>query len=504
MLSVLVGFALLERPLQPRWTDVLVVTTLAVSMTAYGSWFVESSPVALAVPLVFPMYALYRKALTLPRLVAAAAVLALLCVCLKVLMLLPLAVLVGASVLRDHWRELWGSRGALLAGGLVLVAVAVVGTLFATAGSFGDLVHVRVSTSATVRDLQHVTRTSYAPAGGALFLVGLLVLCAALVRERRFAFAVAVAVPMLLMQFVDGINLAIVIDAAVFGAALDLWARPARHAGRLVAAGVLLSAAVVVRDIAPLRTGAVFGLLVAAVVASGLAAAVRSARLYGAVLAALGTGLVFAFAGRSILAFVAPFALAAAFVAAHSLGRGARAAAALGVAAIAVAALGATAVAADRENFRLRARTTAAGLRPPLSRDDWEVWRWVRMETPSSSLVFTSLTGHVLRDADTSVGRETADDGNGWNYYPMTGRRQLYIAGWINGDYRDDAHGLSARLSSNDAVLVGRSRPCDVPEASSYAPYYVVLERSQRPPPGSRLLHRNAALAVYRLAGCGL
>jgi hypothetical protein len=58
MLSVLVGFALLERPLEPRWIDVLVVTTLAVSMTSYGSWLVESSPVALAVPLVFPMYAL--------------------------------------------------------------------------------------------------------------------------------------------------------------------------------------------------------------------------------------------------------------------------------------------------------------------------------------------------------------------------------------------------------------------------------------------------------------
>ena len=92
MLSVLVGFALLERPVEPRWTDVLVVTTLAVSMTSYGSWLVESSPVALAVPLVFPMYALYRRALTLPRLIGATAVLAFLCVCLKVLMLLPLAV----------------------------------------------------------------------------------------------------------------------------------------------------------------------------------------------------------------------------------------------------------------------------------------------------------------------------------------------------------------------------------------------------------------------------
>ena len=174
------------------------------------------------------------------------------------------------------------------------------------------------------------------------------------------------------------------------------------------------------------------------------------------------------------------------------------------MAAIAVAALGATAVAADRENFRLRPRTTAVGLRPPLSRHDWEMWRWVRMRTPHRSLVFTSLTGHVLREADTSIGPETTDDGNGWNYYPMTGGRQLYIAGWINGDYRDDARGLTARLNSNDAVLAGHSRPCDVPGAGSYAPYYVVLERSQRPPPRARLLHDNSALAVYRLGGCGL
>ena len=131
MLSVLAGFALFERPLEARWTDVLVVTTLAASMTSYGSWLVESSPVALAVPLVFPMVALYRKPVTLPRLVAATAVLALLCVGLKVLMLLPLAVLVGAAFLRDHRRSLAGGRGALLAGGLVLVAAAVVAMLFA-------------------------------------------------------------------------------------------------------------------------------------------------------------------------------------------------------------------------------------------------------------------------------------------------------------------------------------------------------------------------------------
>jgi hypothetical protein len=41
-----------------------------------------------------------------------------------------------------------------------------------------------------------------------------------------------------------------------------------------------------------------------------------------------------------------------------------------------------------------------------------------------------------------------------------------------------------------------------VPKASSYAPYYVVLERSQHAPPRARLLHENSALAVYRLAGC--
>ena len=118
--------------------------------------------------------------------------------------------------------------------------------------------------------------------------------------------------------------------------------------------------------------------------------------------------------------------------------------------------------------------------------------------------MFTSLTGHVLRDAERQPAGKTADAGNGWNYYPMTGRRQLYIAGWINGDYRDDAHGLTARLSSNDAVLAGRSRPCDVPEASSYAPYYVVLERSQRPPPRSRLLHGTARSPSTGSRGCGL
>jgi hypothetical protein len=504
MMSVLVGFALLERPVQPRWTDVLVVTTLAVSMTSYGSWLVESSPVALAVPLVFPMYALYRRTVTLPMLVSGTALLAFLCVCLKVLMLLPLAVLVGAAVLRDHRRALSGRRGALLVGGLVVVAAAVVATLFATAGSFGELVHLRVSTWERIRDVRDVTRTSYAPGGPAVFLAGLLVLSAALARERRYALVLAVALPTLLMQFVDGINFEIAVDAAVFAAALDLWARPARRAGWLVAAGVLLSAAVVARDIAPLRTGAVFALLIAAVVASGLAAAVHSTRLYGAAMFALGTGLVFAFAGRGVLAFVAPFAIAGAIVAAQSLGRGARTAAALGVAVIAFAALGATAVAAHRENFRLRARTTATGVRPPLTREDWEAWRWVRRSTPRRSLLFTSLTGHVLQDAGTSTGAKTADAANGWNYYPMIGRRQLYIAGWVNGDYRDDAEGLTERLGSNDAVLAGSVRPCDVPEAGSYAPYYVVLERSQRPPPRSRLLHQNAALAVYRLAGCGL
>jgi hypothetical protein len=493
MLSVLVGIALVGRPQRDvRGADVVLVTMLAFAMVLYASTLVESSPVTLSLPLAFAMWALYREPRSLWSLIAWSALLGTLCLCTKVLVLIPLGVLFCAVLLRDHRQHLSRKESLFLGVGAALVCAAVVGTLFASASWFSNLFDLRFGTVNDIRGLRQVTRTQYAPAGVILNDLGIALLCVGLIRERRHAIALAVALPILTSQFLGGINVHVATATAVLIAAIDLWARPANLEwfGWFGAAGLFLCAAVVVRDVVPLRTAMVFDLLLAATIAAGFIATLPSSRLLRLAIAALGPALVFALAGRGVLAFVAPFSLLV-FLTGVRAGRATiRVVSIAGAGLVLVAVLGATAVAVERDNFRIRARSTVPGAQPLLSRDDWDAWHFVKASTEPRALIFTSLTGR------------TVDEHHGWNYYAMLGARQVYIAGWVDNDLSVNERVLVAMLDANSNVLAGKRRSCVVANAKSYTAYYAVMQRGEDPPPRAKLLHENPSLAIYLLPHC--
>ena len=494
-LSVLVGIGLIDRvaPAPDGWA-VLVVSTLMVAMFPYPSWIVESSPVTLAVPLSFSLYALYRYSNSVRAVLGWTALLAVAAFLTKVMVVVPLGILACAALVRDHRQRLTERRFGLGVAGAIGIAVAVlVSTLFLNAGWFGGLLDLRFATPDTFRALGDVGRYNLKPSGIPLALLGLLFLCIGLLRARRYALAAAVACPPALAQFVGGVNFEMAISTAVVVVALAVWSEPGRFDVRtwFVAAGGALTAAALVRDLSPLRSADVFLILLAMTFAGGLAASARRWRLYRLSLAVLALALVFAFAGRGLLAYVAPFVLIAFLASIRSATAWVRLGGAVGLACVIFAALGASAYAVRRDNFRLRAASTVPGFKPPLSRDDWDVWHHVGTITEPRSLIFTSLTG------------ATVDEEHGWNYYAMVANRQIYIAGWVEGDLRVEPRALLARLGSNSAVLAGRLRACDVPGARGFNPYYAVLAGGERPPPDALPRYRNASFAIYRLQGCG-
>ena len=490
MLSLLVGFALLPRTATRSARDLFVAVTVATGMVSYVSWFVESVPVTLSAPLAFSIYALYRRRSSLGALVGLTALLAALCLATKVLVLLPLAVLAATPLVRDHRNSLRGRAVWVAVAAIVIAAAAVIATLFVTASWFTNRIGFGFVGFTPFRRLGDATRTEFRPAGDAIFLIGVVLVSAGLVRARRYALAAAIVVPTALAQFVQGLSLAAGTCAAALIIAADVWMKPLRKGFALVATGgVGLCAALAVRDIAPLRSALVFALLLAATVAVGLAATVGSTKLYPKAIARFAPGLVFALAGRGVLAFLAPFSIAFLIPYVPSRSALARTFATVSVALVLLAMLAASAVAVRRDTFGLSPHRMA-GLRPVLSRDDWDAWHYVRTRTPPRALIFTSLTGL------------TVDEHHGWNYYAMLGGRQIYIAGWIENDISVHQDQLVRRLQTNADVLGGRLTPCELGAGWSLGPYYAVLRRSDAVPPHARLVHENPSLAVYRLASC--
>ncbi len=124
---------------------------------------------------------------------------------------------------------------------------------------------------------------------------------------------------------------------------------------------------------------------------------------------------------------------------------------------------------------------------PILTRADYLVWHAVRTVVPDDGLVFTSLTGP----------RITADEG--WNYYPGVAERQVYIAGWADGELRGDDAGVRRKLAVNAGVLAGGLDPRRLRLPPRYASFFAVVRRSDRVPPSFGRLYANARYALYRI-----
>jgi hypothetical protein len=416
--ALAIGFAL-TRGRSHSW----VLALLAIACIAYPTWLTESAPVALAVPLAFPLYVLWRDGATRTRWILYLGVLAIDFALTKGFGVITLAVVAAFALVRQYGLRV---RAALpyLAVAAVAGAVAVVlflvtsswlaerlGGKFLPADAVRGLNHER-----TVRDTQ-----SLSPA---LLVVGESLLLFALLRARAWTFSAALGAGMAGTWLVGGHGFDITIGLAVVLTVLFLRDTPEVFRAQrplVLAAGAVLALSAWFRDISGVRTSAFF-------------------------VALLGLGLLAALGYR-----LRPVAAVAAIV----------------LALLAPAALE-------------RGRTT-------LYAEDYAVWRHVHEDVPKDGLVFTSMTGPAI------------NGDQGWNYYPGTALRQVYLAGWSNSSLLVDRDELDRRLALNRRVLAGELSPGEIDLARDYSGFFAVTRRGESAPQSFRRLYANDRYVLYRI-----
>jgi hypothetical protein len=444
LVSVGLGIALLADGTQPRPRPAAalgVLALLAVAMLPYPTWLTESPPLALSLPLTFSLYRLWADELMPLRwFVVLAAILAVDLMLTKVVAAMPLACVVAFALYRRYRTHPQARRVALLLGATLAVAGTLVAVLlFATASWYVRLFGLEFFPARAARDLWSQLETrSTQEAAPAFTVVGELLLLAAVVRARSWAFATALGTALaaswvLGHQAFDG-----AIGTANLLAALLFWRRPDLLRGQwpLVAAAALaLAVSVWFREIYGVRAGLLLLLLCA-------------------------FALLPALAGRER----------------RPVERRARQAAV--VLTGAVAALVAAVVPSDLRLSEARVTLTSA---------DHDIWERVADVVPDEGLVFTTMTG---RD----VGPRT-----GWNNYPSIAGRQLYLAGWYDGRLTTRREEVDRRLALNREVLSGDLSPAELELSRRYDSHFAVARRSERLPDSFQLVYGNGAFALYRI-----
>jgi hypothetical protein len=240
-----------------------LVGLLAMAVVAYPSWIAESPPVALAVPLGFALYGIWRERLPGGWLAAIAALVALDLYLTKGFGLIPFAVVLAAAVFRDH-------RGRALPYAVAGAALAGVGALaFALDSAWLlELVRLKFLPARAVDGLwsQLDTRSTQEAAPAAI-VAGHVLLAASLARARAVVPLAVLGVSMAGSWLVGGHGFDITIGLSVLVAAQWFAEHPDRlRRERALVAGAALALALAgwFRDIAGARAGFVLVALLAA------------------------------------------------------------------------------------------------------------------------------------------------------------------------------------------------------------------------------------------------
>jgi hypothetical protein len=449
----------------------IVLALLAVGALWFPSWVVWSVPVALGLPLVVAGWIVLEEGAP----VVEPAAIALLCVDIvltKILLLVVFPLLWLAGPRRD--RRTGGVLLGTVAVGLVLVALT-------SRWGFG-LVSYKLGPPGHLHALaQQLRRRDTIHAAPGLYDLGLAVLLVAGWRLRERQLLVVLAGCALAYWTISegyGFVLQLTVGAAALFVGLRATGRDdlRRSDLALLAAGsVLLALASWFNDWAGLAASLVLG---AAVVAAVYVALDGSARAAWASSAGLATVVCVALGGYPLVAAPAGAAVAVALMLRPRLGRGGLVVAA----ALAVVALGVAARAAHAHTFHVPRANPLV-----LPRESYGIWTAVRKTTPGDALVFTSLTGPDVEPLA------------GWDYYPATGERQVYLAGWFDSQLSSDHADLRRRLALNADVLAGRRAPAALREAAPFGSYYAVVWTDSSVPRTWRLLSSNRYFALYRV-----
>jgi hypothetical protein len=115
-----------------------------------------------------------------------------------------------------------------------------------------------------------------------------------------------------------------------------------------------------------------------------------------------------------------------------------------------------------------------------------DIWQAVSTRTPTEALIFTDQTG---RDHDLL---------GGWNWYAMSGQRQVFIASSAAPELQAHPERRDARLSINNDVLAGKIRPQDVLTSRPYDSFFAVVSATRSMRSAWMQIYSNGSYALYR------
>jgi hypothetical protein len=461
-----------REPIGGRFTPV-AVALLAVAIIVYPTWMTETPPAAFALPLAFPLYRIWRGALSPGWLALLSVVVGLDYLFTKVLGVVPLGLLLLAGLVerlrpRADFRRLLVIGIALLAA----AAAALVGLLFLTAGWYATLLEAKALPLDVARSFAD---GDFNPRvlGLACAMAGEILLLVALARARFYALFVCVGLLVPITWFVAGYAFDIALGTVIFVVALEMRERGSPDGTLVLAAAALLAMSVALRDVLGARPGLALSVIVLLTL---LPSVVRAHQLVPYAWAGALVALLFALADVAAAGLVTLLVLAAiAFVRPDTrLLRGA-----VGVAAI--AAVAAAVVSLRERTFDIGSPTVT------LTPSDYDIWHTVRSRVPPDGIVFTSLTGLEVTPH------------RGWNNYPSVAGRQLFIAGWYDGRLVAAPEDRDRRLELNAEVLDGRRRPPGAELSRTFGSYYAVTEREDDVPPSFQQVYANDRYALYEI-----
>ena len=269
--AIAIGAGFLLQP-DSGTTWLLAPAVLAVAAIPYPSWITETPPVALAVPLGFAIYGLWRERLSAGWLGALLLILGADLYLTKGFGVIPLGVVAAVVVLRDHSRYLLYYA---LAGAALAVAGAVV--FFQTGAWLVDFFRFEFRLFEAFEGLWGQLETRNArEAAPAAAVAGQLLLAVALARARAYTLLATLAVSVLGNLVVAGHRMDITVGLSILLAALFFIESGDLRSQRWPVAGAALAFAFSAwfRDLVAARTG----LALVSLLACGLVLAMTQRR----------------------------------------------------------------------------------------------------------------------------------------------------------------------------------------------------------------------------------